>query len=210
MSIQRVYLAFWVAGFVFPELHGLNAQSTQSSIFGVVTDASGALVPGVAVRNEGTNFTRTSTADESGSDGIAGLEAGLYQVTVDGAGFKTFTHTRIDLASAQIRRMDARLEGGDVAMTVEGEATQVETERTTLSNLKTSRDFAELPMSVYGRSWAGITSVTAGIQSTSGYEVNSARDAANNFTADGISVNGQMHTPNQLFELSNFSARRFR
>ena len=174
-------------------VHDLKAQSTQSSILGVVSDAAGAVVPGAAVtvRNEGTNFARTIKTDESGGYRISGLEAGFYQVSVAGAGLKTFSQTLIDLASAQVKRIDARLEVGDLSasVTVEGGTAQVETETATLSNLKTSRDFAELPMSVFGRAWSNITNVTAGIQSTNGYEVNGARDTANNFTADGISVN---------------------
>ncbi len=119
-------------------------------------------------------------------------------MTVAAAGFKTFSQTQIDLTSAQTKRIDARLEVGDVAttLTVEGGTTQVETETVTLSNLKTSRDFAQLPMSVFGRAWANITNVTAGIQSTNGYEVNGARDTANNFTADGISVNDMVSSRN--------------
>ena len=79
---------------------------------------------------------------------------------------------------------------------MEGGLTQVETETATLSNLKTARDFAQLPLSVFGRGWANITNVTAGVQSASGFEVNGARDTANNFTADGISVNDMISSRN--------------
>lgn len=199
MKKLRASMAVTIAVcFLGPE--GLNGQSIQGSILGEVTDSAGATVPGatVTVRNEGTNFTRTIKTDESGGYRVGGLETGFYQVTVTASGFKTFSQTRIDLASAQVKRIDARLEVGDVAttLTVEGGTTQVETETATLSNLKTSRDFAQLPMSVFGRAWANITNVTAGIQSTSGFEVNGARDTANNFTADGISVNDMVSSRN--------------
>jgi len=178
----------------------LPAQSTQSSILGSVTDASGAPVPSasVTVLNEGTGFTQTQTTNESGDYRFSGLEAGFYQVTVTMSGFKTLAQKRIDLASAQIKRIDATLEVGDVSatVTVEGNTAQVETEAATLSNLKTARDFAQLPLSVFGRGWANITNVTAGIQSASGFEVNGARDTANNFTADGISVNDMVSSRN--------------
>lgn len=180
--------------------NSLSGQAIQSSILGVVTDSAGGSIPGatVTIRNEGTNFARTARTDESGSFRVGGLETGFYQVTVTAAGFKTFSQTRIDVASAQVKRIDAQMEVGDVAttLTVEGGTSQVETETVTLSNLKTSRDFAELPMSVFGRAWANITNVTAGIQSTNGYEVNGARDTANNFTADGISVNDMVSSRN--------------
>jgi hypothetical protein len=178
----------------------LSAQFTQSSIVGNVTDATGAPVAAalVTVRNEGTNFARTIETDQSGDYRVAGLEAGFYQVTVALAGFKTFEQTRIDVVSGQNKRVDVHLEVGEVTtrVTVEGGLTQVETESATLSNLKTARDFAELPLSVFGRGWANITNVTAGVQSASGFEVNGARDTANNFTADGISVNDMISSRN--------------
>ncbi len=182
------------------QIGSLQGQSIQGSILGAIVDSAGGAVTGadVAVRNEGTNFVRTMKTDEAGSYRVGGLETGLYQVTVTAAGFKTYSQTRIDLASAQVKRIDVRLEVGDVAttLTVEGGTSQVETETATLSNLKTSRDFAQLPMSVFGRAWSNITNVTAGIQSTSGFEVNGARDTANNFTADGISVNDMVSSRN--------------
>jgi uncharacterized membrane protein len=172
---------------------GLFGQATQGSILGSVTDPTGAGVPGatVTVKNDGTNFIRTMTTDESGDYRVAGIEPGIYRVTVTATGFKGFEQTRIDLASSQAKRIDVKLEVGEVAttVTVEGGVTQIETETASLSNLKTARDFGQLPLSVFGRGWANITNVTAGIQSASGFEVNGARDTANNFTADGISVN---------------------
>jgi Carboxypeptidase regulatory-like domain len=178
----------------------LLAQFTQSSILGAVTDPSGAGVVGaeIKVTNEGTNFVRAVKTDERGDYRVSGLEPGFYRVTVTAAGFTTFDRTRIDLASNQAKRVDIRLEVGEVAttVTVEGGVTQVETETASLSNIKTARDFAQLPLSIFGRGWANVTNVTAGIQSTSGFEVNGARDTANNFTADGISVNDMISSRN--------------
>lgn len=178
----------------------LSAQATQGSILGNVTDATGAAVPGakVNVRNEGTNFVREINTDFRGDYRVSGIEAGFYTVSVTASGFNTFEQTRIDLASNQAKRIDVKLEVGNVAttITVEGGVTQIETETASLSNLKTARDFGQLPLSIFGRGWANITNVTAGIQSTSGFEVNGARDTANNFTADGISVNDMISSRN--------------
>jgi hypothetical protein len=196
-SFPRLVVAALVAC-AFPVLS--IAQNTQSSILGTVTDASGTVVPDatVTIRNEGTNFERAIKAGGSGDYRVSGLEAGFYSVSVAVPGFRTFEQTHIDLASAQIKRIDVRLEVGEVSntITVDSGGTRVETETVTLSNLKTARDFAQLPLSVFGRGWANITNVTAGVQSTSGFEVNGARDTANNFTADGISVNDMISSRN--------------
>jgi hypothetical protein len=178
----------------------LAAQFTQSSILGAVRDPSGAAVANAAVtvRSEGTNLTREIQTDENGDFRVAGLENGFYTVAVTAPGFKAFEQTRVDVTSGQAKRVDVRLEVGDVSTTVrvEGGLAQVETESASLSNLKTARDFGQLPLSPFGRGWANITNVTAGVQSSSGFEVNGARDTANNFTADGISVNDMISSRN--------------
>lgn len=200
---SRLWLALFAAILGLTLTNDLLAQATQGSILGTVTDPSGAAVPGakVTIRNEGTNFSREVTTDASGDYRVAGLEAGSYEITVANTGFKTFKQTEVDLAANQIKRVDTALEVGDVAttITVEGGTSQVETETVTLSNLKTSRDYTQLPLSIFGRGWANVTNVVAGVQSKSGFEVNGARDTGNNFTSDGISVNdiiSSRNTPN--------------
>ncbi|MGH9630545.1 MAG: carboxypeptidase-like regulatory domain-containing protein, partial [Bryobacteraceae bacterium] len=139
----------------------LSAQFTQSSILGAVRDSTGAAVPNaqVTVRNEGTNLTREIQTGESGDYRVAGLEAGSYRVVVTAPGFKTFEQTRIDVTSNQAKRVDVALELGEVSttVTVEGGLAQIETESASLSNLKTARDFGQLPLSTMGRGWANIT-----------------------------------------------------
>ncbi|HEU0049510.1 MAG TPA: carboxypeptidase-like regulatory domain-containing protein, partial [Nitrososphaera sp.] len=70
----------------------VQGQATQSTILGIVTDPSGAVVTGatVIVKNEGTSFERTMVTNENGDYRIAGLEVGRYQVSVSAPGFKTF------------------------------------------------------------------------------------------------------------------------
>ena len=131
------------------------------------------------------------TASAEGDYRFSGLLPGLYQVTATAPGFKTTEQKGIDLNTSQAKRVDLQLEVGDTAssVTVDATASALETETVTLSNLKTSRDFTQLPLSVFGRGWANVTTVVAGVQSKSGFVVNGARDTANNFTSDGISVN---------------------
>lgn len=194
----------WLCIFVAAVTTGtLYAQATQSTILGSVTDSTGSAVVGakVAVRNEGTSIERTLETSDAGDYRVTGLETGNYIVTVTAKGFKTATKSGIGLTMSQIMRVDIPLEIGDVSTTVkvEGDVSQVATETATLSNTKTTRDYQQLPLSVFGRGWANVTNVTAGVSSASGFEVNGARDTANNFTSDGISVNditSSRHTPN--------------
>src|SRR5437867_460244 len=178
-------------------------QAIQSTILGTVTDPSGAVVSGatVIVKNEGTSFERTMVTDENGDYRVAGLETGNYQVSISAPGFKTYVQANVVLDVSQIKRVDARLQLGQVSeqVTVAGGIGQLETETASLSNVKPARDFTQLPLSVFGRGWSNIAGVVAGVSSVSGFEVNGARDTANNFTSDGISVNdivSSRQTPN--------------
>ncbi|MFI5174449.1 MAG: TonB-dependent receptor domain-containing protein [Terriglobia bacterium] len=65
------------------------AQTTNSILEGRVIDASGAVVPGVAVEVKGATVTRTLTTDSEGRYRALGLPAGSYTVTVSKEGFKT-------------------------------------------------------------------------------------------------------------------------
>ncbi|MPY89653.1 MAG: hypothetical protein GEU99_17245 [Luteitalea sp.] len=201
LSWLSVATGLLVGGVTAPP--ALHAQATQGVILGSVTDASGASVPGaqVIVKNEGTNLERTMLTNEAGDYRIAGLEVGSYEVDIQSQGFETFRQTRVDLSLNQIKRIDATLEVGDVStgVTVEGGTSQIETETVTLSNIKNERHFKELPLSSQGRGWLNVIQVAAGVSATSGVEVNGARDTANNFTSDGISVNSiisSRQTPN--------------
>lgn len=184
-------------GLLFSQAGSLYAQGTQSTILGTITDASAASVAGaeVTVRNEGTNIERKATTNATGDYRIGGLEPGLYEVTIANPGFRTYKTQHIVLRSAQLKRIDAQLAVGDVAttITVEGNTSQVETETATLSNVKPSRDFQQLPLSVWGRSPFNVTNVVAGIQ---GSVVNGARNTANNYTTDGVSVGSTIYGTN--------------
>ncbi len=183
-----------IGGLLFILLPATQAQSIQGSILGSVRDPSGAAVPGASVTltNEGTNDLRTQSTDAAGDYRFAGIQPGAYRVSVEAAGFQMYVQRGINLDSSQIRRIDAEMRVGDIAtaITVEGGAiSQVETETATLSNVKEARDFGQLPLSPMGRGWNNIAIAVAGVQSQSGFQVNGARDTANNFTADGVSVN---------------------
>jgi hypothetical protein len=196
-KLNRIYPGVAILWLTAQMLFG---QATQSTILGTVTDPSGAVVAGavVVVKNESTNFERNITTDDRGDYRVAGLEVGTYEVSVSATGFRTFVRSQIIVDSSQIKRVDVNLELGEASntITVAGDVGQLETETSSISNVKSSQDFAQLPQSVYGRGWPNVVFVTAGVQSGDGATnnccgvvINGARDTANNFTSDGITVN---------------------
>src|SRR5438477_7191569 len=150
---QGMLLVF--GGIFLSSSHNLYSQATQGTLLGGVTDSTGAAVSRahVVVKHEGTNFERKIGTGESGDYRVSGLESGNYEVTVTAPGFKVFRQTHVDLTLGQIKRVDVRLDVGDVGttVTVEGGTSQIETEAPTLANVKTTRDYVQLPMSAGGR-----------------------------------------------------------
>ena len=76
------------------------AQRTTGDIRGVVTDESGAVLPGVTVTLKGPAAagTPTTATNESGVYRFPNLAPGIYDVTAELAGFTTSTQTGIQVA----------------------------------------------------------------------------------------------------------------
>lgn len=169
-------------------------QAVQGTVLGVVTDSKGAVIPNakVEVINRNTSFTRSVTTDNTGHYRVPGLEPSTYAVEVTFAGFKKWVSDPFSLVTAQIRRVNVTMEVGSTRTTVTvsaGAGTAVETETASLSNLHGSQEFSQLPMSIYGRSFANVAAVTAAVQNANGqFVVNGSPDNANNFTLDGITT----------------------
>src|SRR5690349_12889378 len=93
---------------------GAFGQIGTSTITGRVTDASGAVAPGVAVTvvNTDTNFTNTATTNADGIFRVQSLQPGPYRVSFEAAGFKRLVRDAIELRTGDTRPVDAVLEVG--------------------------------------------------------------------------------------------------
>src|SRR5689334_3116965 len=98
-----------LVGTVFGALMGalltprIEAQSTAAELIGSVKDASGAVLPGVAltITNEASGQERRLVTDNSGGFVAASLPVGSYTVKAELANFKTLVRTGIVLQVAQ-------------------------------------------------------------------------------------------------------------
>jgi hypothetical protein len=89
----------------------LMAQSDNSSIAGVITDPSGALVDHatITVTSELTGAEHKALSNHSGFYTIAGLAPGKYTVTVVARGFRTVTMTNNNLDPSVLLPSTSRL-----------------------------------------------------------------------------------------------------
>src|SRR5437867_7902904 len=88
---------------------------------GTVSDASGALIPGVEVsaRNVATGIVTTRITNESGNYDFASLQPGSYTVSASLSGFQTATYNNVQLSQGQQVRLNFSLPVGTVAQAVE-------------------------------------------------------------------------------------------
>ncbi|HWR53354.1 MAG TPA: carboxypeptidase regulatory-like domain-containing protein [Bryobacteraceae bacterium] len=129
---------------------GLFAQTDRATLRGIVSDPSGAIVPGadVVVTEVATNSQRKFTSDENGNYEIPGLKPGLYRLAADKAGFRAFVADNLLLDAGQVRRMDVTLQVGATTetVTVQAGAALIQTETGTISGELDKKKFLDRPL----------------------------------------------------------------
>ncbi len=118
----------------------------RSSITGVVTDPSGAVVPGakVTLTDVQRGQTRMTTTNQAGLYTFSDLTFGQYRVTVEHAGFSQSISPVTRVAVGQTVRIDLTLQTGEVrsSVTVSGKPPLLQTEGATVGGLA-NRNFVE-------------------------------------------------------------------
>src|ERR1051326_286352 len=88
---------------------------------GTVSDASGALIPGVEItaKNINTGIVATRITNETGNFEFASLQPGVYSLSASLPGFQTSVYNNVQLSQAQQVRLNFTLQVGAVAQAVE-------------------------------------------------------------------------------------------
>lgn len=177
----------------------LYSQGTTSRLIGTVSDASGAPVPGIAVRltNEGTAQSFTSMTSENGAFFFESIQVGTYTAAVEANGFKKYVGKGNVVNIGQPTTVNIRLEVGTLAESIEvsGAYEQVQTSTSgNIGNVFSEKVIQELPIvGTRGRNPLELVLRQPGVLSGSniggGVHVNGARDRAINYTMDGIDSN---------------------
>jgi hypothetical protein len=173
------------------------AQSITGSITGVVTDSSGAVIPGasITVLNTDTNVRTTVETDASGNYSAPLLPRGNYKLEVSAPGFRHFIREGIVLQVQQTARVDIQLTIGEVAesVVVNADAARLETENATLAKVIDNRAIVNLPLNT--RNVYNLVFLTPGVTGTVGnsygemrYSVNGARQRTMDTMIDGVSA----------------------
>ena len=180
-----------------------SAQVSTGTLTGLVTDPSGAIIPGATVTatNDGTGVAVVRPTNSEGLYTLTNLIPGFYTVRAEAHGFKTFINAHIELTVGYTQRVNFKLEVGAVTqtVTVEGQAPAVDTESDRMSELVTARQVSNLPLN--GRNIFQLIQLAPGAVNTTnlitepgsrGFTtvVNGARVNMNGYQIDGISDKG--------------------
>ena len=127
------------------------AQGDRGAITGLITDASGAVVPNVEVNatNLVTNISFKAVSTSSGVYRIPYLPPGNYRVSAGISGFKKAVIEPVTVAVAAVVTADLRMELGSAveSVTVSAEATRLESSSSELGYNVTSDEYHAWPIS---------------------------------------------------------------
>ena len=141
-----------------------HAQQFKANLTGTVTDAQGAVVPGVTVTvtKTDTNVAAETVTDSAGAFAIRDVVPGSYRVTAALSGFKTFVRDGIVLHTAETAAIAIKMDVGRVeeTVTVTAGLTAVESNQGVLSQTMDNKKVSELPLN--GRQVYMLLQLTAG------------------------------------------------
>src|SRR5579884_706526 len=153
------------------------AQTSSARMSGVVTDETGAVLPGVQVtiRNSGTGVARVFTTDERGRYVAPELVPGSYEVTATVTGFDTLVRSGITLTVGQDATINLAMKVGTVAeqVNVTAEAPLVDTSTSSVSGVVEEKRITDLPLN--GRDFSQLALVQPGIFSVRNSDVGASK-----------------------------------
>ncbi|HEY0265033.1 MAG TPA: TonB-dependent receptor [Granulicella sp.] len=207
MSFRNI-ITFALFFLTFGLSPALRAQVTTATLSGVVTDSSGAIVPGAALtlRNTNTGQARTLTTNDSGSYSFDFVPIGPYTLQVASNGFRTQQRNSISLSAADQQRVDFSLAPAGDSTTVEvsassSESIQLDSESTQQTLSLDSTSIGQLP--VAKQDWTSVLQLGAGVSTDNSssapagasLSINGLPPAGFNLTVDGTNATSDPESP---------------
>ena len=138
---------------------------TLGEITGLVTDASGAVIPEarITVTNTNTNAARTTVTNAAGVYSVPSLIPGIYSVRAEANGFQSVVRAGIELQVQQAARLNFEMPVGQVteAIEVTGSASLLTTEDATVGSVVENRRIVELPLN--GRNFLQLVALSPNV-----------------------------------------------
>jgi Carboxypeptidase regulatory-like domain/TonB dependent receptor/TonB-dependent Receptor Plug Domain len=127
-----------------------RTQTQLGTIFGTITDATGAVLPAVKVTalSSATGLKRDATTDMGGQYNMAGLPIGEYRVRLEKEGFQTEIRGGVILTAAAAAAINVSLRVGKVTeeVTANADIAAVDNTTSTISGTIAEQSITELPL----------------------------------------------------------------
>ena len=157
---RRIVLALCLTG-----LLSSPAFAQTGQINGVVTDNTGAVVPGVTVKAQevATGLSRDTVSGVDGRYTFTSLRPTTYDITAELQGFRTSQRKGLLLQANENLTVNFAIEVGSLSetLTVTGESPTVDVTSSVLSEVVDQKRIVELPLN--GRDAAKLSTLVAGM-----------------------------------------------
>ncbi|MBA3441104.1 MAG: carboxypeptidase regulatory-like domain-containing protein [Pyrinomonadaceae bacterium] len=189
----------------------IQGQVTTATIYGNVTDASGAQVPAatVTIVNEQTGATQTATTNETGEFTFDFLPVGRYSLSIKASGFKEQNQPNIELTGGQRLRLSYALEIGALTekVTVTADTPLINAVNAEQLISHNTTEVREMPLA--RRDWTNLLSIGTGVEVRSsgggtGISLNGLPPGGFSLTVDGTQASASSEETS-LSSFGNFN-----
>ena len=216
LKLRRGWLVLAIPCFLILLCPVLWAQLYTGTVTGLVTDPSGAIVPGAQVQlvDEQKGFVYSATSDATGSYLFRSVPPGNYKLNVAATGFKTETRSGIILEVNHNLTVNFSLQVGATSQSVEvtGQAPVLDAQDAVTGQVVDRKYMNDLPL--IGRSISNLAFLTPGVTEPdtscpaditgagapggncpgNNYVSDGSRNATSDFMIDGVSTSFLFHS----------------
>jgi hypothetical protein len=198
-SKKTKILALSVLVFVLSAASAALAQAGRGGINGLVSDPSGAVIPGAKVTalNHATGISQSTLTTAAGLYSFVSLNPGSYQVTASLQGFETVSQDKVTVSVDQVTAVNIALKVGSVSevVTVSSDVDLVDTNNSTVGQLIGAETIDRVPLlsrNVYDliQLSAGVTPANGTPNSADGAIINNISDGRPGADVSTYSING--------------------
>src|ERR1700751_4390621 len=184
---------------VFAAQAGAFGQGGTGGITGLISDSSGAIVPGakVSLTNEATGVTVSTVSTDAGLYAFISLSPGNYDVTATAAGFETAVRRGVIVSVDQKSTVNFKLNIGSVSQIVNVTASTelVDPSNSPVGQLIGSQTIDPVPLltrNVYDlvQLSAGVTPANGASNSSSSYDIENIASGRAGVDVSSYTVNG--------------------
>jgi Carboxypeptidase regulatory-like domain len=172
MHLRTLFVILTTISVMTPAIAAAQGGATTATLSGTVSDATGAVLPGVTITltDRATNHARTAVTNESGLYRFAGLAPGTYAAVAELQGFAKFIHSELTLnvGAAVGFNITLKVSTLEETMTVTGQAPIVESAKTDLRGVIQQDQIQNLP--TVDRNYLNYALLTPGVN----YDVRTA------------------------------------